>query len=91
MSKIIKVSTTLLLTIYIANIILPTQSTSQPKLSKQSLKLTYRAINISLHTSNQIWAQPMVPTVHRHHIHSRKHDGQAQVNYLNAFINLFGH
>ena len=32
----------------------------------------------------------MVPTVHRHHTHSRKHDGQAQVNYLNAFINLFG-
>ena len=33
----------------------------------------------------------MVPIVHRHHIHSRKQDGQAQVNYLNAFINLFGH
>ena len=33
----------------------------------------------------------MIPTVHRHHIHARKHDGQAQVNYLNAFINLFGH
>ena len=31
----------------------------------------------------------MVPTVHRHHTHSRKHDGQAQINYLNAFINLF--
>ena len=67
------------------------QFTKQPKLSKQSLKLNYRAINISLHTSNQIWAQPMVPIVHRHHIHSRKHDGQAQVNYLNTFINLFGH
>ena len=33
----------------------------------------------------------MVPTVHRHHIHFRKHNGQAQINYLNAFINLFGH
>ena len=61
--------------------------TSQPKLSKQSLKLNYRAINISLHISNQIWAQPMAPTVHRHYIHTRKHVGQAQVNYLNAFIN----
>ena len=67
------------------------QFTKQPKLSKQSLKLNYRAINISLHTSNQIWAQPMVPIVHIHHAHSRKHDGQAQINYLNAFINLFGH
>ena len=67
------------------------QFTSQSKLSKWSLKLNYRAINISLHTSNRIWVQPMIPTVHRHHIHFRKHDGQAQVNYLNAFINLFGH
>ena len=67
------------------------QFTSQPKLSKQSLYLNYRAINISLHTSNQIWSQPMVPTVHRHHTHSRKYDGQAQINYLNAFINLFAH
>ena len=67
------------------------QFTKQPKLSKQSLKLNYRAINIELHTSNQIWAQPKVPTVHRHHTHSRKHDGQAQINYLNYFINLFGH
>ena len=65
--------------------------TSQPKLSKQSLKLNYRAINISLHISNQIWAQPMVPTVHRHHIHFRKRNGQSQINYLNAFINLLGH
>ena len=56
------------------------QFTSQPKLSKRLLKLNYRAINISLHTSNQIWVQPMGPTVHRHHTHSRKHDGQAQIN-----------
>ena len=67
------------------------QFTSKLKLSKQSLKLNYRAINISLHTSNQIWAQPMIPTVHRDHTHSKKHDGQAQINYLNAFITLFGH
>ena len=53
--------------------------------------MNYRAINISLCTSNQIWAQPMVPKVHRHHIHSRKYDGQAQENYLDAFRNLFGH
>ena len=33
----------------------------------------------------------MVPIVHRHHIHSGQHDGQPQVNYLNTFINLFGH
>ena len=33
----------------------------------------------------------MVPTVHRHHIHSRKHDGQAQIISLTAFINLLGH
>ena len=33
----------------------------------------------------------MIPTIHRHHIYTRKHDGQAQVIYLNAFINLFGH
>ena len=67
------------------------QFISQPKLSKQSLKLNYSAINILLHTSNQIWAQPMVPIVHRHNIHFRKYNGQAQINYLNAFINLLGH
>ena len=67
------------------------QFTSQPKLSKQSLKLNYRAINISLQASNQIWAQPMVSTVHRHHTHSIKHDGHGQIISLNAFINLFGH
>ena len=67
------------------------QFTSQPKLSKQSLYLNYRAINISQHTSNQIWAETMVPTVQRHHTHSTKHDGLAQINYVNAFINLFGH
>ena len=67
------------------------QFTSQPKLFKQSLKLNYREINISLHIRNQIWAQPMVSTVHRHHTHSRKHDGQGQIKYLYAFINLFGH
>ena len=33
----------------------------------------------------------MVPIVHRHHTQSRKHDGQAQIISLNAFINLFGH
>ena len=56
-----------------------------------SLKLNYRAINILVYTSNQIGAQLMVPIVHRHHTHSRKHDGQAQIISLNAFINLFGH
>ena len=44
-----------------------------------------------LHTRNQNLAQPKVPTVYRHHTYSRKHDGQAQINYLHAFINLFGH
>ena len=71
--------------------VLPMQFTSQPKLSKESLKLNYRAINISLRTSNQIWARPMAPIVHRHHIHFRKYNGQAHINCLNAFINLFGH
>ena len=33
----------------------------------------------------------MVQIVHRHHIHFRKHNGRAKINYLNAFINLFGH
>ena len=67
------------------------QFTKQPKLSKQSLKLNYTAINISLHTSKQNWTSPIVPIVHRHQIHSRKHNGQAKINYLDAFINLFGH
>ena len=33
----------------------------------------------------------MVPTVDRKDTHSRKYNGLAQINYLNAFINLFGH
>ena len=33
----------------------------------------------------------MIQTVHRHHINLRKYNGQAQIDYLNAFINLFGH
>ena len=67
------------------------QFTSQLKLSEQSQYLNYRAINISLHASNQIWTQPMVATVYKHHIYFRKHNGQAQINYLNTFITLFGH
>ena len=37
------------------------------------------------------WATPLVPSVQVYQIHSRKHNGQAQINYLHAFINLFGH
>ena len=44
-----------------------------------------------MHTRNQNWAQQKIPTGHRHHTHSRKYDDQAQIIYLNAFINLFGH
>ena len=44
-----------------------------------------------LHTRNQNLAQPKVPTVHRHYTHSRKYDDQAQIIYLHAFINSFGH
>jgi hypothetical protein len=45
--------------------------------------------SISLHTRNEIWAQPMLPTVHKHHIQARKYNGHPQINSFHAFINLF--
>ena len=81
-SKISKLSTTLLL-----------------KDSQQTLSYPYNLLNNqNCPNSHYNWIIEelmfhciMVPIVHMNHTHSRKHDGQAQINYLNTFINLFGH
>ena len=64
------------------------QHTQQQNLSKNNSKLNYSAIIFSLHISIQNWTPPTILTMQEYQIHSRKHNGQAQFIYLNAFINL---
>ena len=83
-----KFPTTLLLTIFTVNFILTMQNTQQQNMSKNTSKMNYRAIIFSLHISIQNWTSPNILTVQEYQIHSRKHNGQAQFIYLNAFFNL---
>jgi hypothetical protein len=62
----------------------------QQKLSRAAILWKYRAIDMWLHITNQIWAQPMLPTVYTHQNNTIKHNDQAQINSLYAFIYLFG-
>ena len=64
------------------------QNTQQQNLSENTFKLNYRAIIFLLHISIQNWASPNIPTVQEYQLYPRKHNGQAQSIYLNAFINL---
>ena len=64
------------------------QNTQQQNLSKNTSKLNYRAIIFSLHISIQNWTSPTIPTVQEYQIHPRKHNGEVESIYLNAFINL---
>ena len=81
-----KFLTTLLLTISTVNIILTMQHTQQQNLSENTSKSNYRATIFLLHISIQNLTSPSIPTVQEHQIHLRKHNGQAQTIYLNAFI-----
>ena len=64
------------------------QHTKPPNLSENTSKSNYRATIFLLHISIQNLTSPTILTVPEHKIHSRKHNGQAQSIYLNAFINL---
>ena len=83
-----KFPTTLLLTISTVNTILTMQHTHQQNLSESTSKSNYRATIFLLHINIQNWTSPTIPTVQEYQLHSRKHNGQAQSIYLNAFINL---
>ena len=84
-----KLSTTLLLTIFTANIIFTMQHTKSQNLSKNLLHPNYKATIFLLHVSIQILTTPSLPTVQEYQIYSRKLNGKAQTIYLNAFIILF--
>ena len=83
-----KLPRTLLLTIFIANIILTMQHTKPQNMSKNPSHPNYKATMFLLHINIPNLTLPSIPTVQGHQIHSRKHNGHAQTIYLNAFINL---
>ena len=83
-----KLPTTLLLTIFIANIILTMQHTKSQNLSENSSHPNYKTTIFLLHKAIPNLTSPIIPTVQGHQIHSRKHNGHAQTIYLNTFINL---
>ena len=84
-----KLSTTMLLTIFTANIIFTIQHTKLQNLSENPPNSNYKATILLLHVSIQILTTQSLPTVQAYQIHSRKHNGKAQTIYLNAFIILF--
>ena len=86
-----KSPTTLLLTIFTANIILTMQHTKPQNLSKNPSHPNYKATIFLLHINIPNLTSTIIPTVQGHQIHSRKHNGHAQTIYLNAFINLLRH
>ena len=83
-----KSPTTLLLNIFIENIILTMQHTKPQNLSKNTSKSNYRATIFLLHVSIQNLTSPTIPTIQEYQIHSRKHNGKAQTIHLNAFTKL---
>ena len=83
-----KLSTTLLLTIFTANIILTMQHTKPQNLSKNPSHPNYKATVFLLHIDIPNLTSPSIPTVQGHQIHLRKYNVQSQTIYLNAFINL---
>ena len=83
-----KLPTTLLLTIFTANIILTMQHTKPQNLSKNPSNSNYKAIIFILHISIPNLTSPSIPTVQEYQIHKRKPNGKAHTIHLNAFINL---
>ena len=83
-----KLPTTLLLTIFTANIIFTMQHTKPQNLSKNPSHPNYKAMIFLLHINISKLTLPIIPTVQGHQIHPRKHNGHAQTINLNAFINL---
>ena len=84
-----KLPTTLLLTIFTANIIFTMQHTKLQNLSENPPNLNYKATILLVHVSIQNFTIQSLPTVQAYQIHSRKLNGKAQTIYLNTFIILF--
>ena len=84
-----KLPTTLLLNIFIANIIFTMQRTKPQNLSENPSNSNYKAIIFILHISIPNLTTPSIPTVQEHQLHSIKHNGKAQTIYLIVLINLF--
>ena len=83
-----KLSTTLLLIIFTANIIFTMQHTKLQNLSENPFNSNYKATILLLHVSIQIFTTQSLPTVQAYQIHSRKHNSKAKTINLNAFIIL---
>ena len=83
-----KLPTTLLLTIFIENIIFTMQHTKPQNMSENPFHPNFKATIFLLHINIPSLTSPIIPTVQGHQIHSRKHNGHAQTINLNAFINL---
>ena len=83
-----KLPTTLLLTIFTANIIFTMQHTKLQNLSESPPNLNYKATILLLHVSIQIFTTQSLPTVQAYQKHSRKPNGEAKTIYLSAFIIL---
>jgi len=83
-----KLPTTLLLTIFTANIIFTMQHTKPQNLSENPSHPNYKATIFLLHINIPNLTSPSIPTVQGHQINSRKHNVQSQTIHLNAFINL---
>ena len=84
-----KLPTTLLLTIFTANIIFTMQHTKPQNLSENPSHPNYKATILLLHVSIQILTTQSLPTVQAYQIYSRKHNSKSQTIYLNVFIILF--
>ena len=84
-----KLSTTLLLTIFTANIIFTMQLIKLQNLSENLLNSNYNATILLLHINIQIFTTQSLPTVQAYQKHSRTLNGKAKTIYLKAFIILF--
>jgi len=84
-----KLSTTLLLTIFTANIIFIMQLIKLQNLSGNYSNSHYEATILLLHISIQIFTTQSLPTVQAYQKHSRTLNGKAKTIYLKAFIILF--
>ena len=82
-------STTLLLTIFIANTIFTMQHTKSQNLSENPFHPNYKATIFLLHINFPDLTSTSIPTVQGHQMNLENHNVQSQTIYLNAFIILF--
>jgi hypothetical protein len=81
-----KLSTTLLLTIFTANIIFTMQLIKLQNLSENLLNLNYKATILLLHISIQIFPIQSLPTFQAYQKNSRKHNGKSKTIYYMSLL-----